>query len=221
MRLILALGVACLGCTTNNSLANQSDGGDTDGGSVEDLAMSLPDLTPSTLPDLAGMNQSMPDLIGTDFGGVSCGSATCGMAQVCCVTRNGGGGGVTATCVAAGTCADGGITAMCDGPEDCPAGMANCCATLMGMNMTPSGGGASCTATCDGTLTGGGGGPGGGGFTVQTKLCHTSADCAGYTGSFMNNSSDWDACCYNNNAPNGGRFCANPGFAAFGGYTCP
>lgn len=207
MSRMLALALLC-GCTAANSslTTNNGDLGDDGGGGGQDLAMSLEqDLAQiSSQQDLAKVS-SPQDLAGVDFKGVSCGNMSCGANQECCLTRATG-----AMCVALGGCPDGGAAAACDGPEDCEASKPNCCAHISGMSMT---GTAECTATCDGMLTIAGG------AKVTTKLCHTDADCTGYTGTFNNNSSPWDSCCHQMSG--GPHFCANAGFAGFGGYTCP
>jgi hypothetical protein len=125
------------------------------------------------------------DLYNPDFAGIACGAQTCmAMTQECCATI-GGGGGVSAMCVAMGTCnRDGGASPIgCDGPEDCASGTPTCCVELGGSGGGDAGimgsGGSMCTtsAACMARAV-----PAGAGLEATTRLCHAAADCAGLRG---------------------------------------
>jgi hypothetical protein len=143
-----------------------------------DQSMPVGDMPPPVVFDLAGL----------DFKGVSCGQMTCGASQTCCVAASAQ--GVAQMCVDGDSCGDGGITASCDGPEDCSGGTPSCCADISVGGGTPSGG-AMCTSTCMASASAGGGG----GAMIETKLCHSPADCTNYAGSTPLGTLDFDSCC--------------------------
>jgi hypothetical protein len=183
-------------------------------------------------PDMAGPDlatpdlKPLPDLFMPDFAGIGCGTMTCGASQECCVTPNGM--MLNATCVNKGTCdADAGAIFTCDGPEDCPTSPApagGCCVTINGSGGGDAGaiqgnGSAMCVDKCPGSA----GQDGNGGFTAHSKLCHSKADCTGYTGTVSLGPAPttlkFDGCC---SSPMAGAymFCA-PGIAAgMAGITC-
>jgi hypothetical protein len=190
----LILCLAFLGCNDDTLMGGMSD------------MTVIQDLTP-----LKDMAVRMPD-------GVSCGNMTCNNPQVCCAKPNMG--GVDYMCANPGACGDGGAELMCDGPEDCPSGMPNCCAdahfTLGGGDAAPMATGANAACGSDNAC------PAGVDLTAQvlhTKLCHTAADCAGYSGSTPLGNADFDGCCESNQAP-GVHFCAPLQFMGANRYTC-
>jgi hypothetical protein len=139
--------------------------------------------------DLTGV-VTKTDLAGVDFAGVTCGSQICSGAQACCFVPDITTGMVSQMCVPTGNCGDGGIPASCDGPEDCSGGTPACCADISLASMTVMGQ-ASCVASCPGSAS-----QGGSGGMLTTKLCHNSADCAGYTGMApILGNTNFDACC--------------------------
>jgi hypothetical protein len=153
----------------------------------------------SAITDLSGGDmthdlaaQSKFDLAGADFGGIICGTQTCGAGNICCLVPDISAGTATATCEAASACGDGGIPAACDGYEDCSPGAPNCCVALsMGAGGNSAGGGASCTASCPASVT-----QSGTGGTVNTKLCHGPSDCANYDGTApIIGNAPFDKCC--------------------------
>jgi hypothetical protein len=190
--------VLCLfvfgGCSDDNLMGNMSD-----------LSV-LNDLTP-----VVDLSMRMPD-------GVTCGNMTCNSPMVCCIKP--GAGGTTSTCEAPGACGDGGAEVMCDGPEDCPSTMHNCCAnakfSLGAGDAAPMAQGANAACGSDAAC------PAGVDLAAQvlhTKLCHTTADCAGYMGSTPLGNADFDGCCTSDQAP-GVKFCAPTQFMGGNRYTC-
>ncbi len=159
-------------------------------------------------PDLlisADMTMRVPD-------GVQCNGAACLSPKVCCITPNAAGTGATEACVAAGSCGDGGVSEACDGPEDCGSATPDCCATAsftvgtMDMGgFTPKAAMAACLsdAACpaSATIVGSDG-------SINTKLCHTAADCLNYSGTApIIGTADFSACCSAPMAPDL-HFCA-------------
>jgi hypothetical protein len=190
--LVLCLGL--LACNDDNLMGGMSD------------MTVLPDLSP-----VIDMAMRQPD-------GVTCGNQTCNSPMVCCVKP--GAGGTTAMCAAPGTCGDGGAEVMCDGPEDCPASMHNCCANAkfsLGVgDAAPMAQGANAACGSDAAC------PAGVDLAAQelhTKLCHTAADCVGYSGSTPLGTTDFDGCCMSDQAP-GVKFCAPTQFMGGNRYTC-
>lgn len=166
-------------------------------------------------PDLA----KLFDLSAADFAGVSCGNMSCGGGEVCCVTPVGS--VFNTACVAQGSCGSGSAQALCDGPEDCPTTAQNCCAQVVfsgggdGGNPMPTGGGATCTASCPALVTNQGTST-----VFDSKLCHTPTDCAEYVGEIFGGSVKFDGCCFRKEISL--RFCApdDVSYAKAGGYTC-
>jgi hypothetical protein len=170
-------------------------------GNMSDMSMPPP---PPPGPDMA---VRLPD-------GVACGVTTCSPGMACCLmTAN---NQVTGASCIPGTGQCSGATISCDGPEDCTAAGASCCATLN--TMTPdvdggtpvvSGGGAMCSATCAASI---------GTNSVTSRLCHLDADCANFSVTTPLGPFPLDKCCSSAMAP-GVHFCANALLAQFG-VTC-
>ncbi len=173
MRLVLLTIVLMNGCSSDDvasaDLSAQSD---------------LP------LRDLSATSDAthQVDLSRADFGGTQCGSAgICSANEGCC-----GQSSAPPHCGSASSCdVDAFIFWMCDGPEDCAGSAPNCCTGLVSSmssyRPTPT-----CTTTCAATRNPGGGtSPG----SLQTKLCHTAADCAGYSGEVLSTTEPFDHCC--------------------------
>ena len=204
---VLVLGVACH--------HSSGLGGNGDASSAPDLAKSGSDaavVVDSSVPT-DGAAGATDFASNADFGGVSCGTETCGTGSVCCITQN----GMTATqaCMAGTSCADGGITAACDGPEDCSSASPSCCANLTFDQTSMTGAGnAMCTASCPGSAT----------FAnnkgaISTKLCHSAGDCMNYSGSTPAGPMPYDHCCSRVGA--GYKFCAPAATAQFAmGVDC-
>jgi hypothetical protein len=96
---------------------------------------------------------------GSDSGtttGVMCGTAVCGAAEVCCVTRGAGGMMISQACTAPTACM--GAALGCDGPEDCMTGQA-CCGSFIGGSA-----GAMCVASA---------------MCTRGRFCHVTSDCTG------------------------------------------
>jgi hypothetical protein len=194
----LVLCLALFACNDDNLMGGMSD------------MTVIHDLTP-----IIDMAMRLPD-------GVMCGGSVCNAPQVCCVKPSMG--GTTAMCGASGSCGDGGAELMCDGPEDCPATMHNCCATakfsLSGTDAAPMAQGANAACGSDAAC------PAGvdlAASELHTKLCHTAADCVGYSGTVpIIGAADFDGCCTSTQAP-GIQFCAPSNLMTFMGrmlYTC-
>ncbi len=176
--------------------------GDDGLGSNTDAGEDLSATTDGPIGDLAGKDfASKPgfDLAGADFGGILCGTQTCGAGNICCLVPDFQGQSVTAMCSAASSCGDGGIPAACDGPEDCSSGTPDCCIALaLGGGGMSASGGASCTASCPGSASQTG---------LNTKLCHGPSDCANYNGTApIVGNAPFDKCC--GTAGLSFRFCA-------------
>lgn len=181
--------------------------------------------------DMSVMDAALPDLVVADLftppdqAGIDCGGATCDIAtQECCGMFNGM--MLSATCVAKGSCT--GSTIQCDGPEDCPGTMppaGGCCVDINGNGgndagtMASGSGSSMCVSKCVGKA----GQDANGGFFAHTKLCHATADCAGYMGTvvFGGNmiGAKFEGCCKSANTGSY-EFCAPKMFAGQGGLTC-
>ncbi len=174
----------------------------TDGGGLADMTMPLPLFDMPVFVDQA-VPRDMKNTV--DFGGVTCGGATCNSSQECCISAAG-----STSCVGKGTCnRDMGAALSCDGPEDCGAIAPACCANIGGM-----GGSAMCVASCPGMAA-----PTSGGFSATTKLCHTNSDCAGYSGTVQGfGTLPFTSCCTAPQAPNT-FFCA-PALITMAGGKC-
>jgi hypothetical protein len=155
--------------------------------------------------------------------GVMCGNSTCNSPQVCCFEPSAG--GFSPMCVASGTCVDGGVQLVCDGPEDCAISTPDCCAVAKfsisnddAGTFDPQGANAMCASDADCPAS----------VNLQacelhTKLCHSAADCAGYSGTvpFLG-AADFTGCCSNQQTGDL-HFCAPTQFMKFMGmtyYTC-
>lgn len=186
-----------------------------DGGGTKDMTTKTDDaaVTMDAATGTDGAASTTDFASAGDFGGISCGTATCGAGSVCCIQQSGT--TVQQMCVTGTTCADGGITAACDGPEDCSTAAPSCCADVTFDQTSMTGGGnAMCTATCPGSAT----------FAnnkgaITTKLCHSAGDCMNYSGSTPAGPMPYDHCCSRMGATY--KFCAPAATAQFAsGVDC-
>jgi hypothetical protein len=177
-------------------------------------------------PDMTAIPPDMtkvPDMTMFDFKGISCGTQSCdGVTQECCLMiQNMAASGM---CVAKGTCnKDAGASLNCDGPEDCTAGTAICCVTIGGEGDVDAGtlAGGSGQSRCLNACMASAAQNAGGGFDAQSKLCHFSNECTGYTGTIEFQGTQtlpFNRCCEVPQAP-GFRFCA-PGLVTMAGGIC-
>ncbi len=138
---------------------------------------------------------------------------TCVKPAACCITPTLE-GGWEAMC--ADSCPDGGVFTQCTGPGDCSVPTADCCVSINlsgdDASIMSSGGGASCTADCPGGLSNGN-------SLFNTKLCHTTTDCSGYSGDFGTGAEPFDGCCQSPRAP-ALRFCAPSRLSGSDGLSC-
>jgi hypothetical protein len=193
------------------------DGGDAgvaddlgvDGFAADDAAsgdLAGADLAASPSPDLAGVDLAPLH----DFGGITCADAVCsGGAQLCCLS----GSGANGSCAPSSDC-DGGSPFSCDGPEDCGGGQ---CCVAVDTQGTYEVGRSYCAATCpNGSFTL----IGLGRYHEISILCHSDAECVGYSGQLLGAPTTFTACCHSTaTAPY--RVCIPASFAPFGGYSCP
>jgi hypothetical protein len=167
-------------------------------------------------PDFSGVGFDFSqggDLYDMEIANVFC-TQTCQSPQACCLTQDPF-GNWQAMC--ATSCPDGGVFTQCTGPSDCTQQTPDCCFTValsgdMDGSIMSSGGGAMCTSDCPGGLNNGN-------SSFQTKLCHQTSDCTGYTGDFGMGSEPFDGCCTSPRAP-GVHFCSPSRLSGLGGLTC-
>jgi hypothetical protein len=183
----------------------------------------------SNNPQDMSLDQGMPDLTMVDLtpppdqAGIECGNMTCDTStQECCAKL--AGSGLSATCVARGTCNTdgGGADFQCDGPEDCPGDApphGGCCVSIAGTFGSDAGTGGAGSSTCGSTCPGSATFDNSTGmFNATTKLCHTKSDCTGYTGTLLGFPAAYGNCCSSTMAGSY-RFCFNGAAAAMAGSS--
>jgi len=183
--------------------------------SVGDLAaldLSVGDLASADLAPL-DLSSASSDLAGADLApivSITCGAQACTGTQLCCLA----GSATNGSCVPSGNgCSGGASPFACDGPEDCAG--AFCCVYVDARTSGSLSGRAQCGASCTGSLT-----ASGSGYIEQSRLCHSDADCANYTGTLLGVPTSFASCCHSaTTAPY--HVCIPGAFASLGGFTCP
>jgi hypothetical protein len=109
---------------------------------------------------------------------------------------------------------DAAMPASCTAPAGCASSSAPICCVMTSVSSTTGSGGATCVASCPGSITGTGTSA-----TITTRACTSDTDCANYSGTVNGFSTPWTSCC--SSAVSTVHFCGSAQGAAAGGYTCP